>query len=591
MENGVCPVIPDSFKQDLLNRVDVVEVIGRYVQLKKAGANYSGLCPFHDEKTPSFTVSPAKQFYHCFGCQKHGNAIGFLMDYGGLGYVDAVKELAATVGMQVPEWQPRSPEEARRKERETDLAGLMQQAMDFYRAELKRSPRAVDYLKRRGLAGETAARFGVGYAPDDWQGLKAVFPDYDNPALVECGLVVEGEGKRYDRFRDRIMFPIFNRRDAVVGFGGRVLGEGEPKYLNSPETPLFQKGQEIYGLGHAREAIREAKRALVVEGYMDVLALAQHGVGCAVATLGTATTPVQVTRLLRELRENGAELVFCFDGDSAGRKAAWRALEVSLALATDTTSIRFLFLPEGEDPDSFVRAHGKTQFERLVAQSQTLSGFLLGELRAQSDLDTAEGRARFQVTARPLLRRLAAPALRQQLIRAVAELAQIAPDYAASFYAPEGDAAPRRAAPGRPQAPIPKTEEQHLLRCVVTLPALAQELEDELLDPRLPESAALKAIAADLADAEAASGAVLVERYQGTPYEKAVFQAQESALDQGVTPESASQEFRQLQIALRIRGKHREIDALKGRLAGNPALNAELNQRVKELHLLKAQRS
>ncbi|HEY4638214.1 MAG TPA: DNA primase, partial [Burkholderiales bacterium] len=428
-------MIPDSFKHDLLNRVDVVEVVGRYVQLKKAGANLSGLCPFHTEKTPSFTVSPAKQFYHCFGCQKHGNAIGFLMEYGGMGYVDAIKELASMVGMQVPEWQPRTPEEAKRKERETDLGALMQKAMDFYRAELKRAPRAIEYLKRRGLSGDTAARFGLGYAPDDWQGLKRAFPDYENAALVECGLVIEGEGKRYDRFRDRIMFPIFNRRDAVVGFGGRVLGEGEPKYLNSPETPLFQKGQEIYGLGHGREAMREAKRALVVEGYMDVLALAQHGVGYAVATLGTATSPVHVTRLLRELRESGSELVFCFDGDSAGRKAAWRALEVSLPLATDTTAMRFLFLPEGEDPDSFVRAHGKEAFERLIAPAQTLSGFLLGELRAQSDLATAEGRARFQVTARPFVQRLAAPALRQQLIRAVAQLAQMAPEYADSYFA------------------------------------------------------------------------------------------------------------------------------------------------------------
>jgi DNA primase len=584
-------VIPDSFKQDLLNRIDIVEVVGRYVQLKKAGANLSGLCPFHDEKTPSFTVSPAKQFYHCFGCQKHGNAIGFLMDYGGMGYVDAVKDLASMVGMQVPEWQPRTPEEAKRKERETGLAALMQKAMEFYRATLKRSPRAIEYLKRRGLGGETAARFGVGYAPDDWQALKGAFPDYDNAALVECGLVIESDGKRYDRFRDRIMFPIFSRRDAVVGFGGRVLGEGEPKYLNSPETPLFQKGQEIYGLGHARDAIREAKRALVVEGYMDVLALAQHGVGYAVATLGTATTPVHVTRLLRELRENGCELVFCFDGDSAGRKAAWRALEVSLPLATDTTALRFLFLPEGEDPDSFVRAHGKDAFERLIARAPTLSGFLLGELLAQSDLASAEGRARFQVTAKPLIQRLAAPALRQQLIRAVAELAQIAPDYADGYYAPEGEARPRRPAFGKTQAPILKSEEQHLLRCVVTHPALAEELDEELLDPDLPESAALRSLAAHLADVEGASGAMLVERYQGTAFEKAVFQAQESAIDQGVTPESAVQEFRQLQIALRIRRKHREIEALKGLVEANPALNAELHQRVKELHHLKAQRS
>ncbi|MDH5210287.1 MAG: DNA primase [Betaproteobacteria bacterium] len=584
-------MIPDSFKADLLNRVDIVEVVGRYVPLKKAGANLSGLCPFHNEKTPSFTVSPAKQFYHCFGCQKHGNAIGFLMDYGGMGYVDALKDLASMVGMQVPEWQPRTPEEAKKQARETDLAALMQKAMDFYRAELKRAPRAIDYLKRRGLSGETAARFGVGYAPDDWQGLKRAFPDYESTALVECGLVIEGEGKRYDRFRDRIMFPIFNRRDSVVGFGGRVLGEGEPKYLNSPETPLFQKGLEIYGLGHAREAIREAKRALVVEGYMDVLALAQHGVGYAVATLGTATSPVHVTRLLRELRESGCELVFCFDGDSAGRKAAWRALEVSLPLATDTTAIRFLFLPDGEDPDSFVRAQGKDAFERLIARAQTLSGFLLGELRAQSDLAAPEGRARFQVTAKPLIQRLAAPALRQQLVRAVAELAQIAPDYADGYFAPEGEARPRRAAPGKAQAPILKSEEQHLLRCVVTNPALAEELDEALLDPDLPESAALRSLAADLAGTGGASGAVLVDRYQGTPFEKAVFQAQESAIDQGVTPESAAQEFRQLQIALHIRRKHREIEALKDQVEANPALNAELHQRVKELHQLKSQRS
>jgi DNA primase len=584
-------MIPDSFKQDLLNRVDIVEVVGRYVQLKKAGANLSGLCPFHNEKTPSFTVSPAKQFYHCFGCQKHGNAIGFLMDYGGMGYVDAVKELASLVGMQVPEWQPRTPEEAKRKERETDLGALMQKAMDFYRAELKRVPRAIEYLKRRALAGETAARFGLGYAPDEWQGLKRAFPDYEHAALVECGLVIEGEGKRYDRFRDRIMFPIFNRRDAVAGFGGRVLGEGEPKYLNSPETPLFQKGQELYGLGHAREAIREAKRALVVEGYMDVLALAQHGVGYAVATLGTATSPVHVARLLRELRESGSELVFCFDGDSAGRKAAWRALEVSLPLATDTTAIRFLFLPEGEDPDTFVRAQGKDAFERLIARSQTLSGFLLGELRAQSDLAAPEGRARFQVTAKPLIQRLGAQALRQQLVRAVAQLAQIAPDYADGYYAPEGDARPRRPAMGRAQAPLPRSEEQHLLRCVVMHPALAEELDEELLEPDLPESAALRSLAADLAGTEAASGAVLVERYQGTQHEKAIFRAQESAIEQGVTPESAAQEFRQLQIALRIRRKHREIEALKGLVEANPALNAELNLRVKELHQLKSQRS
>jgi DNA primase len=585
-------VIPDSFKQDLLNRVDIVDVVGKYVQLKKSGANYSGLCPFHDEKTPSFTVSPAKQFYHCFGCQKHGNAIGFLMDYGGMGYVEAVKELAATVGMQVPAWQPRTAEEARRQERQTDLAALMQKAMEFYRAQLKRAPRAIEYLKRRGLAGETAARFGVGYAPDDWQGLKGAFPDYDNAALVECGLVIEGEGKRYDRFRDRIMFPIFNRRDAVVGFGGRVLGDGEPKYLNSPETPLFQKGQEIYGLGHARDVIRHAKRALVVEGYMDVLALAQHGLGYAVATLGTATTPVHVSRLLRELREPGAELVFCFDGDAAGRKAAWRALEVSLPLATDANPVRFLLLPEGEDPDTYVRAHGREDFERLIDQSLTLSGFLLGELRAQCDLSTPEGRSRFMAAARPHVRQLAAPMLRLQLMRAIAPLVQVAAEDVERLYVPEGAPRYRSPVPARAGAPLAAaTPEQGLLRCLAVSPGLAEELDEELLDERAPETGALREIAAAIAAGEALGGAMLAERFRGGAHEQMVYRAQAAALESHLDADGAAHEFRQLQIQLRIRDKHRQIEALKTRVAGEPALNAELNARIKELHQLKGQRS
>src|SRR5690606_32206225 len=369
-----------------LSRVDIVDVISRYLKLKKAGANYLGLCPFHGEKTPSFTVSPAKQFYHCFGCGAHGNAIGFLMAYSALGYVDAVKDLAASVGLQVPEERPRSREQIgedlARQKRETDLQAVMERAMDFYRAELKKSPRAIDYLKGRGLTGEIAARFRIGYAPDGWRSLERAFERYDDRALVECGLVVENDGKRYDRFRDRVMFPIFNARGATIGFGGRVLGEGEPKYLNSPETPLFEKGREIYGLVQAREAIRTSGRALVVEGYMDVVALAQYGIGYAVATLGTATTPVHVAKLLRL----ADELVFSFDGDAAGRKAAWKALEVALPLAPDHKPIRFLFLPEGEDPDTYVRKHGREAFESLVRSAQTASQFLLAELRAQSDL-------------------------------------------------------------------------------------------------------------------------------------------------------------------------------------------------------------
>ena len=559
-------MIPDSFKQDLLNRVDIVEVVGKYVQLRKAGANYSGLCPFHNEKTPSFSVSPSKQFFHCFGCQKHGNAIGFLIDYAGLGYVDAIKELASTVGMQVPEWQPRTPEEAKRKERETDLGALMQKAMAFYRAQLKKSPRAVDYLKRRGLSGETAARYGVGYAPDDWQGLKQAFPEYEDAALVECGLVIEGEGKRYDRFRDRVMFPIFNRRDAVVGFGGRVLGEGEPKYLNSPETPLFQKGQEIYGLGHARESIHAQKRALVVEGYMDVLALAQHGIGYAVATLGTATTPVHVTRLMRELRESGAELVFCFDGDAAGRKAAWRALEVCLPLATDNQSIKFLFLPEADDPDSYVRKQGKTAFEALIATSQTLSSYLVERLKSESELNSAEGRATFLSRARPFVSQITAPMLRVQILSEVADLGRISQDDLRRLLGEERRSTERPRSTFRPSYRAPNSLEWELLKNVLANIQLVEQVDAELLTPGLPESEALVAIANVLRAASVTpTFAMVVEILKESPHMEIVLQAGQYSSDLNFDQDQSKGEFADALVKLELARQRKALDALLAR--------------------------
>ena len=580
-------MIPESFKQDLLNRVDVVEVVSRYVKLKKAGANFSGLCPFHNEKTPSFTVSPSKQFYHCFGCGAHGNAIGFLMSYGGLGYVDAVKDLAAGVGMQVPAWQPRTPQEAEQKERETDLYAILERAMDFYRGELKKSPRAIEYLKGRGLTGEIAARFRVGYAPDDWQGLKATFPDYEDKSLVEAGLVVVNEDKRYDRFRDRIVFPIFNARGAVIGFGGRVLkDEDTPKYLNSPETPVFEKGREVYGLVQARDAMRAAGRVLVVEGYMDVVALAQFGVGYAVATLGTATTPVHVAKLLRLTDE----VVFSFDGDAAGRKAAWRALEVSLPLATDAKPVRFLFLPEEDDPDTYIRKHGKDAFERLVREAPTLSGFLLAELRAGADLSTAEGRSRLLVEAKPLVQRISAPALKLQLVKEIAELARVSQAEAEQLMELRSAAAFARPAPPKSAAPIAGNQERNLLRCLMAKPALAAELDDGLLDPELPETGALRAIAGAV-PGEDLSGALLVERFQGTEYEQVIFDAQAYALDQPLEEAAIEQEFRNIQLALRIRSKNAEVEELKRRVAKDPRANPELALRLQELHQLKTQRT
>ncbi len=588
-------MIPDSFKQDLLNRVDVVDVVSRFVQLKKAGANLQGLCPFHTEKSPSFTVSPTKQFYHCFGCGAHGNAIGFLMAYSSLGYVDAIKDLASGVGMQVPEWQPSTPEAAARKERETDLLPLMEKAMDFYRDELKKSPHAIEYLKGRGLSGEIAARFRIGYAPDDWQGLKGAFPDYEDKALVDAGLVVVNEDRRYDRFRDRVMFPIHNARGAVIGFGGRVLGEGEPKYLNSSETPLFQKGREVYGLVQARDAIRAAGRALVVEGYMDVVALALFGVGYAVATLGTATTPVHVSKLLRL----ADELVFCFDGDAAGRKAAWRALEVSLPLAADAKPVKFLFLPEKDDPDSYIRAHGKEAFERMVTEAQPLSAFLIAELQVGLNLGSAEGRSQFVARANPHLQKVTAQVLRLQIGREIARLSGLAVEDIQRLIAPGGAPSQyQNRAPARSAPPLTLTQERNLLRCVLSRPSLAAQVEDELLDPELLETAALRAVA-EFAPEEGVSGAVLVERFQGTEFEQIVFKVMASAMgeeiEEGETGgEGVAREFHQIQLALRIKRKNQEIDALTrqvGSSPANPALVAELNQRVKELHQLKAKRA
>jgi DNA primase len=555
-------VIPDSFKQDLLNRVDIVDVVTRYVQLRKAGANYVGLCPFHNEKTPSFSVSPAKQFYHCFGCGVHGNAIGFLMAYASLGYVDAVKDLASQAGMQVPEARPRSPEEAARKEREPDLYAVMERAMDFYRAELKKSPRAIDYLKKRGLTGEIAARYRIGYAPDDWQALKGAF-EYSDSSLVDCGLVIENEGKRYDRFRDRVVFPILNARGAVIGFGGRVIGVGEPKYLNSPETQLFEKGRELYGLPQARDAIRGAGRVLVVEGYMDVVALAQFGVGYAVATLGTATTPVHVSKLLRL----ADELVFCFDGDAAGRKAAWRALEVSLPLAPDHKPIRFLFLPEGEDPDSYVRRHGKEGFEARLGDSETLSQFLLAQLRSECDLATAEGRARFVSISKQHVQRITAPALRLQLINEIARLARVAEGEINALLELPRRPAFARAAPRRPTYDAPSSLEWSLLTALLSDLTLVEHIDPARLAPDRAETEALLAIRRECEAAEEElSFSRLIEALSGSSCLETVLKALKYGEDLDFDAESARSEFQHALTQVDLRQRKRELDDLRGRL-------------------------
>ncbi|MBU6459906.1 MAG: DNA primase [Proteobacteria bacterium] len=406
-------MIPQSFIDDLLNRLDVVDVVGRAVTLKKAGANYQACCPFHQEKTPSFTVSPVKQFYHCFGCGAHGNGIDFVMAWRGLSFVQAINELAHMAGMVVPK------DESQPVQRQPDqLTPVLEEASRFYRLSLKGSKRAIDYLKTRGLTGLTAARFGLGYAPAGWRSLETALKNYEADEVVDSGLVIVSEtGRRYDRFRDRIMFPIVGFRGRIVGFGGRVLDTGEPKYMNSPETRLFEKGKELYGLAQAQKAIRIKGRVLVVEGYMDVVMLHQYGVDYAVATLGTATTEAHAKSLMRL----ADEIVFSFDGDSAGRRAAWKALNSCLKVIQDGKKVKFLFLPEGDDPDSYVRGHGKQAFERLVEDAQSLAKFLLEHLASGSDLQTEEGQARLIKEAYPLIHQMPAPAYRLVLRKSLAQ--------------------------------------------------------------------------------------------------------------------------------------------------------------------------
>ncbi|KAF3999941.1 DNA primase [Glaciimonas immobilis] len=478
-------MIPQSFIQDLLTRVDIVDVVGRYVPLKKGGANFMGLCPFHNEKSPSFTVSPTKQFYHCFGCGAHGTAIGFLIEYSGVGFVEAVKDLAQNVGMVVPENDDKIPpaQRAAYQAQSLALSEAMTIACDFYRQNLRNAPDAVAYLKSRGLTGEVAAKFGLGYSVDNWDSLRTVFPDYEATALVESGLVIdrtdeEGNNrKRYDRFRDRIMFPIRNTKGQVIGFGGRVMGNGEPKYLNSPETPLFQKGNELYGLFEARQAIRDAGYVLVTEGYMDVVALAQLGFPQAVATLGTACTATHVHKLLRQTDQ----VIFSFDGDGAGRRAARRALDACLPHAGDNKIIKFLFLPKEHDPDSFVRELGAEAFERQIHDAMPLSQFLLNEVTAEADLNTSEGRARAQFDAKPLLQIMPPSSLRLQIVRGLAQLTQSTAAEIESLFELVKPIARARLAPPRGNRPAPVGIERQIIRLMVAHPSLTSELDDAAL--------------------------------------------------------------------------------------------------------------
>ena len=420
--------IPREFIDDLLTRADVVEVINARVPLKKKGREYTACCPFHNEKTPSFTVSPSKQFYHCFGCGVHGSAISFLMEYEHLDFVEAVESLADSMGVVVPrEKGSKGPSEAQRQ-RSKDLYTLLEDASDYYQLQLKNSTPAIDYLKNRELSGEICKRFNLGYSLAGWDHILKHFAqspssnNYSTQQLIDSGLVIKkDDGKTYDRYRDRIMFPIRNRKGQVIGFGGRVLGDDLPKYINSPETTVFHKGRELYGFYEARKNTQKLERIVVVEGYMDVIALAQFGISYAVATLGTATTQEHIKQLFRAV----PEIIFCFDGDRAGREAAWRALENAMPVMQDGKEIRFLFLPDGEDPDTQVRKIGKEAFEENYQKASSLNGYFVENLHERFNITSDEGKARFIEEASKLLQLMPDTLIKDQLITRLAKQTSI----------------------------------------------------------------------------------------------------------------------------------------------------------------------
>ncbi len=526
-------LIPRQFIDDLLARADIVDVIDKRVPLKKAGANYKACCPFHGEKTPSFTVSASKQFYHCFGCGAHGTAIDFLMEYDRLGFPEAVEELARSLGLDVP--REESSAQSQQRQRATSLYELMAAASEHYQLALRREPQAVAYLKARGLSGEIAQQYAIGFVPEGWDfilqrlGKRAE----DQAKLDTAGMLVKKDnGGYYDRFRNRIMFAIRDPRGKTIAFGGRVMGQGEPKYLNSPETPIFHKGRELYGLFEAKQHSRTLDTIIVVEGYMDVVMLAQHGIRNAVATLGTACTGEHVQRLFRSVNQ----VIFCFDGDRAGREAAWRALNNSLPELQDGKQISFLFLPDGEDPDSLVQKEGQAAFAQRIEQATPLSTYLIDHLKSQVDVRSIDGLSRFVELARPLLAPIRATTFATLLKAELAKVAGTTPEqlfdtsraYADSLaggrsslsaYAQQQPAAPRE-----PQLKITVTRK--IVAALLAQPSLATtvsdaelELIEHLDDPKVVFIVELIDL---LATHPQLSTAALLERYRDTPYAAAL---------------------------------------------------------------------
>jgi len=510
-------LIPQDFIDDLIARADIVDVVGRRIALKKAGREFKACCPFHGEKTPSFTVSPAKGFYHCFGCGAHGTAIGFLMEFDHMSFVEAIESLASSMGVDVPRSDSDQP--ARRFD---ELFSLMDSVARHWQSCLKTEPAAVEYIKNRGIDGTTAKRFGIGYAPDGWSNVLDKFGKSDEATerLLATGLIIRKDnGKHYDRFRDRIMFPIRDARGRTIGFGGRIMGDGEPKYLNSPETVLFHKGRELYGLYEARQALRNIERLVVVEGYMDTVALARHGIDFSVATLGTATTSEHLNRLFR-LTEN---VYFSFDGDEAGKKAAWRALENALPQIREGRQIRFVFLPEDHDPDSYVNEHGADAFLKTMDEGLALSEFLIQELASQVDMKTVDGRARLAELAGPLINTIPTGVYRELLIESLAQTVGLTAakldNMLAGSKSPSDGIRARAPSAGRKLQPTSIAGSPSIVRHAITLilnhPQSGQELDiDQLKGINRPGADLLAALIETVQAEPNITTAVLLERWR-----------------------------------------------------------------------------
>jgi len=588
--------IPQAFIDDLLERVDLVEVIDRRMPLRKSGRNYSALCPFHNEKTPSFSVNPDKQFYYCFGCGAGGNAIGFVMDFDRVDFPQAVENLATLAGLEVPREQNEQP--AARQQQQRDLYTILDAAARFFREQLRSHPqaqRAVEYLKKRGVTGAIARDFGIGYAPPGWDNLlRALGADErDRNLLLEAGMLVskEDEGKCYDRFRDRIMFPILDTRGRVIAFGGRVLNDEKPKYLNSPETPVFHKGKELYGLFQARRAQRQLSRLIVVEGYMDVVSLAQFGIPYAVATLGTATSTEHLQKVFRHC----PEVVFCFDGDRAGRQAARRALEAALPIMEDGRQARFLFLPEGEDPDSLVRSKGTADFERLLGNAaQPLEDYLFESAGEGIDLHSLEGRARLSKQAAPLIGKLPEGVYKQLMLDALAERtglssqrlgALIQEQQPPAQQSPTPDREPLQRRPLPPRTTIQRNPLLYAAGLLLLNPRLARQVEhpEKLLHLEGDAADLLRAILELLAKRPESNTHMLLVHWYNEPHHQRVLEAIEQAYF--VPDEGAEAEFGETLKFLERSHIEKKLDMLVDKLhrTGYAELSPQEKQQLSQL--------